>query len=152
MFKRSPKTWRSIMGNPSADPGYCQKAAQQSEEMPSDFGDENLYCLISRPQDQISHSPRYLSKVCPEHCIHVHLMVRLSAFNERAIVLQFAERLDNKELCFGRREHKKFATMGLAKGIVTSRPKDFLRKNAGHAEAQQGLHTLLSSIWDIQHQ
>ncbi|CAK0782801.1 hypothetical protein CVIRNUC_005996 [Coccomyxa viridis] len=99
--------------SPTAGPGYCQEAAQQSEGMPSDFADENVYSLVSKPQNDISRGPRYRSK--------------------------YAGRLDNKELSFGRREHKKFATMGLAKGKVTSRPEDFLRRHASHAKAAQGI-------------
>ena len=118
--------------------------------MPSDFADENIYCLLSARQDEIARGPRYRSKVCPERCIHVHLLGCLGALDGCVIILQFAGRLNNKELCFGRREHKRFATMGLAKGIVTSRPEDFLRRSAGHTQASQGLHTLQPIIWGEQ--
>ena len=119
--------------------------------MPSELGDESVYCLVSKPQDDTARGPRYRSKVCPKRCIYVHLPGRFGVLGEHVILLQFAGRLDKKELCFGRREQKKFATMGLAKGIVTSRPEDFLRRSGGQIQARQGGRTLLPSIWSIRH-
>ena len=77
-FERTSKTQRSVLISPSAGPGYCQEAAQQSEGMPSEFADENLYSLVSEPQRDISRGPRYRSKVRPERCIHVHLLGTLA--------------------------------------------------------------------------
>ncbi len=76
------KTQRSLLMSPTAGPGYCQEAAQQSEGMPSDFADENVYSLVSKPQNDISRGPRYRSKVRSERCVHVHLLGTLATLTE----------------------------------------------------------------------
>ena len=146
---RCSRAQRYILGSPSAGPGYCQKAARQSEEMSGGYADELVYGLIAKAQGDVLCGPRYRSKVCPEQCVHVHLLGCPGAFDERVVTVQFAGNLDSKDLCFGKREYKKFATMGLAKGIVKSRPEDFLRRNVGHTGASQGLHILLPGDYDF---
>ena len=41
-------------------------------------------------------------------------------------------------MCFGARDQRPFATMGLAKGVIASKPEEFLHKRTGYANMSRG--------------
>lgn len=53
--------------------------------------------------------------------------------------MQHNGKLDLSSLSFGARDQRPFAAMGLAKGIVTSRPEEYLHKHSGYANMSRGL-------------
>lgn len=52
--------------------------------------------------------------------------------------LQYNGKVDVKSLSFGARELRPFAAMGLAKGIITRRPEEYLHKYTGYANMCRG--------------
>lgn len=52
--------------------------------------------------------------------------------------VQHDGKLEVKEMSFGARDQRLFATMGLAKGVITSKPEDFLHKHTGYANMSRG--------------
>ena len=55
--------------------------------------------------------------------------------------MQYDGKLDVKSLSFGARDLRPFAAMGLAKGVVTSKPEDYLHKHTGYANMCRGTQT-----------
>ena len=107
----------------------------QSRIVPS-FGDENVYKLVSKPEQDEARPPLYRSKASFTSFLGLSRSSSLTS-NEYAFV-QHNGKLEVKEMSFGARYQRLFATMGLAKGIITSKPEEFLHKHTGYANMSRG--------------
>ena len=65
-----------------------------------------------------------------------------------SLSLQHDGKLDVRSLSFGARDLRPFAAMGLAKGVITSKPEEYLHKYTGCANMCRGsyLHPGASAI------
>jgi hypothetical protein len=101
----------------------------------SRYEDEFIYKLISKPEQDKSRPSLYRSKAS-------HALFFLSRSSSRTInrwyFVQHNGKMEAKEFSFGSRDHRPFATMGLAKGVITSKPEDFLHKHTGYANMSRG--------------
>ena len=59
-----------------------------------------------------------------------------------SLLLQYDGRVDVKSLSFGARDLRPFAAMGLAKGVITSKPEEYLHKYTGYTNMCRGRYGL----------
>ena len=60
--------------------------------------------------------------------------------------LQHKGELDVQSLSFGARDLRPYAAMGLARGVITSKPEEYLRKYTGYANLSRGTYSPKSSL------
>ena len=63
-----------------------------------------------------------------------------------SLFLQHDGKLDVRSLSFGARDLRPFAAMGLAKGVITSKPEEYLHKYTGYANMCRGSYPSASAI------